>query len=439
MNTDKHRYFQDSLRKQHMQKVFCSKHFLICVYLYSSVVNCLGIPSTLHAQTLNFPATRTDAQYVIQTNLQTPLNLQSLCFSPDGQTLYVGGYKEVLVWSLSDAKLVTRITDDQLTSIITAMLIIDDGKTLAVSGTDVTSENHQISQSPTSPILLFDTATHKKIATLDQPGDSVTCMAINPDGSQLAVGTYDGMLSVWDTQQRTILKSFLQQNSCITDIVYSPDQVWLAVSNLSGQVEVFETTPQFPSLIRKSFDDSVRALCFDQSKHLNLAIAIGGKNEISVRLLNEKNAKRLRKFSGTPSIPLDICWAEKNKTAYLAGSNHTIVSWKKLGKIDKTFKAHSNWVTAIALSPDEKRIASVSLDGTTRLWDAKQGLLLATLLQLKPQTDTWLFISSLGTFNASSSDVVHFFKQPKETQSSLRKQWLNPKSVCQHLGFTAKP
>ncbi|MBN4060946.1 hypothetical protein JYU15_00770 [bacterium AH-315-I18] len=403
------------------------------------MVNCLSPLSTLHAQTLSFPATRTDVQYVIQTNLQTPLNLQSLCFSQDGKTLYVGGYKEVLVWSLTEAKLADRITDNQLTNMITAMLVIDDGKTLAVSGTAPTSESLKISQNLTSPILLFDTTTHKRIAKLDQPGDSVTCMALNPDGSQLAVGTYDGRLSIWDTKQRTLLKTFLQQNSCITDIVYSPDQIWLAVSYLSGQVEVFETTSQFPSLIRKSFDDSVRALCFDQSKNLNLAIAVGGKNEVSIRLLNKKNSKRLRKLNGTPSIPLDICWAEKNQTAYLAGTDHTIVSWKKLGKINKTFKAHTNWVTAIALSPDEKGIASVSLDGTTRLWDAKQGLLMATLLQLKPQTDTWLFISSLGTFNASSSDVVHFFKQPKETQSSLRNQWLNPKNVSQHLGFTAKP
>jgi WD40 repeat protein len=123
---------------------------------------------------------------------------------------------------------------------------------------------------------------------------------------------------------------------------------------------------------------------------------------------------------------------------YLAGSDHTIVTWQRANKIEKTFKAHTNWVTHMTLSPDEKLLASVSLDGTTRIWDAKEGLLLATLLQLAPQSDNWLIITSQGTFNASSPQVVTFYNQPDSVQANLKNQWQTPAKVSQHLGFDAK-
>ena len=42
-------------------------------------------------------------------------------------------------------------------------------------------------------------------------------------------------------------------------------------------------------------------------------------------------------------------------------------------KNQETFKGHKGWVTSVAFSPDGKRIASASSDGTLKVWDATTG------------------------------------------------------------------
>ncbi|MFG0250778.1 MAG: WD40 repeat domain-containing protein [Phycisphaeraceae bacterium JB051] len=393
------------------------------------MVICLSTVNSLNAQTLSFPATRAEQQYVIQATLQTPLNLRSVCFSADGKTLYVGAYKQVLVWSLSDAKLAATLTDPALSNMVTSMSLCNDGKTLAVSAATPGSS--------TAPIVLFETSTNKKSATLQQTGDTVQCMFTTKAGKQLFVGTYDGQLTLWDVPTQKVEKAFAQQGSAITGITADDKENWIAVCNHAGQVEVFDAADQFAGVLSTTLDDKATSVFFENGKTSNLAVAVAGQKEAAVRLINTKNPRNKRKYANTPAMPLAMCQAQ-NKAVYLAGSDGTILSWQRMNKTDKTFKGHTDWVTGIAMSPNGKLLASVSLDGTTRLWDCKEGLLLATLLQLQPQSDAWLMITSQGTFNASSPDVVTFYNQADSLQAGLKSQWQTPEKVSQHLGFNAK-
>ena len=71
-------------------------------------------------------------------------------------------------------------------------------------------------------------------------------------------------------------------------------------------------------------------------------------------------------------------------------------------------RGHADWVSGLALSPDGKRIASGSLDGTVRLWNEADGRPLAVLIQLTPGTDEWLISTTPGFLATSSPDSVQW-------------------------------
>ncbi len=83
----------------------------------------------------------------------------------------------------------------------------------------------------------------------------------------------------------------------------------------------------------------------------------------------------------------------------------TIKTWDTAtGHLIQTLRGHKNWVTAVAVSPSGRRIASASLDCTIRLWDAESGQELIALTG-HPGPPFWdVAFSPDGHTIASASD-----------------------------------
>ena len=64
----------------------------------------------------------------------------------------------------------------------------------------------------------------------------------------------------------------------------------------------------------------------------------------------------------------------------VSSSRQMISVWNlETGKLQQSWQGHSDWITALALSPDRRLLASASLDQTIKLWDLSSGALVGTL------------------------------------------------------------
>src|SRR2546427_452083 len=249
--------------------------------------------------------------------------VHSLAFSPDGNVLASGGYREVKLWR--------RPKDVQkfnLSSIarqaVLAVAVSSDGKWLATSGDD-------------GSIRLWNPTTGKAVRKLSGHKRAVNGLSFSPDGSKLVSGSVDKTIRVWDVAKGKVL--------CQTQSATEVNAVtWVA----DGR-----------------------------------QIASGGADYL-IRVWYVDLAKRelaaLKEIKGHEGPVTSLATIPPNGAQVISSSGDgTIRQWNlEDGQLIRKMK-HGGPVAAVAVRNDGKRFASAGLNNIAKLWDASEGKEIAEL------------------------------------------------------------
>jgi WD40 repeat protein len=299
---------------------------------------------------------------------QDEFELYSVSFSPDGQTLALGGENGVL-WvgprsSVRDAGTSFRFGDNG----ITALSYLEKGRLLALGTWDVSGD-----------ILIVNPVSGQIERTLRGHKDLIRSLAVSPDGRWLASGSRDGTARLWDLKQtdknqpgRVIKTSKHGGSETPEDIrclAFSPDSRLLAIGDNAFELCVYDITSD-KMVYSEKRSRSIHAVAFSPKGDM---IAYGdGLGTVTLLTWPDRQKRPLRAHLGQGGV-MSLAFHPDGKELASGGVDGSVAIWDLLtGRELLRNKVHTDEVRGVAFAPDGSALASVDQKGVLYLLEAPE-------------------------------------------------------------------
>jgi WD40 repeat protein len=240
----------------------------------------------------------------------TAKSLGLLAVAPDGRTLATAGERAVRLWNTSEGR---EFAGVPLARDVFAMAFSPDGRTLALAGRGERKDGQ---------VRLIDLAEGLSRPPLAGFAREARSVAFGPGGSDLAVGTEDGTVLVFDrggVRPPLTLPGHLKGVRCLA---WSPDGRTLASGSADAAIRLWD----LPSR-------GIRAVLTGSGPVRCLAFSPDGK------------------------------WLATD------AGGATARIWDAEGREQVAFAGHPTAVTGVAFSPDSRRLLTTGLDRRVLVWD----------------------------------------------------------------------
>jgi WD40 repeat protein len=248
--------------------------------------------------------------------------VHALAFSPGGDLLASGGYREVKLWRRVRHQPNSASAIGQ-TNTIEALAVSPDGKWVATGAVDGTIQ-----------ILSANGESVKTIAGHD---GAIRSLSFSADGTRLVSGALDRAIRVWDLATGK-LHAQATGPAELSAVVWLGKRGQIASGGSAASIQLWQV-PEAPGELTaidplKGHDGPITALHFAFGMEDQL---VSGSRDGSVRIWNLETRETIRKLE------------------------------------------HGGAVSSVAVRSDGKRIASAGENEVARLWDAETGKLIAEL------------------------------------------------------------
>lgn len=292
----------------------------------------------------------------------------ALAFSPDGKALVSAGSGrsggKVRLWDVATQQELRK--PQNLPSSISQMVFSPDGKTLFLRG----SENR---------IHLWDVPGWQEKILSDGPNQALTVLTYSPDGKWVASACNSGIW-LWDSATGKVLRKLDRVGYGELAVLFSADGKSLVSACRDGTLCICDLeTGKEQRRLQGRVDQRLDQLAL--SPDGTTVASWGFRTDSMILLRHAGTGKELRTLEvppekqGVRSMFYSLCFSHDGKSLYGASGTHlAVLRWDvPTGKLLPSIGKHNGGLNGIALAPDGRSLAVVTMGGSLYLWELATG------------------------------------------------------------------
>jgi WD40 repeat protein len=281
-----------------------------------------------------------------------PVPITALAFSPDGTRLAVSGYYEVTIWDLDTGTLLRRISG--LPERISALAWQCKTDEIAVAGG---------SPAQWGTVVVIDPRSNAQPRFLCDLPDMALCVAFNPHGTQLAAGSADRTIRLFDVASGTQAHVMRNHADWVQSVAYSPDGAHVLSSSRDRTVRISSATTGELESTYTGYETAVYAAIFSHDGNTVLSLAQNSPLEYWKWTTSEKKPKQTTVIGH----PEHLAWVSDDLA--LAGQDGLLRIETPDDESLFTFYGQPDAISALAVGSSPDQIATGSYDGTVCIWN----------------------------------------------------------------------
>ncbi len=299
--------------------------------------------------------------------------IYAVAMTPDGQYAACGRANQIFVYQVASGQLVTRLTDPELIKsglyqnqgvahldLVQSLAFSPDGDLLASGGY--------------REVKLWRRPHDVHRVDLAGLGSGVQAIAMSPDGKWAATGEISGAIKLWDLATAKDPKTLTGHTAPVTSLRYLPSRAKLVSGSLDKTIRLWNTADGAPAgQVETPAPVQALAVVADGAQ-----VASGGADN-AIRLWTLP-ADAAMPFVAGPQIaghaqPITALAASPTDKTQLisASADGTIRQWNLTNNQQIREIKHGAAVTALTVRNDGLQIASAGADNLIKLWNAADG------------------------------------------------------------------